>query len=342
MKSRVSLFTLICVCAGFSACQSPSPATPPISRASADVTMTTAWGKLVDDPSGQPLRGVRVALEPWKPCRPVPFVPMYLPPWTHKNWPPPSAWPHPEHLVCPSPVTVTKTDRNGKFTIRARKGHYLLAIGSDATTDLVRPTIHDNVVLTGGIQHLTAPTPCPQFTPTVRYQHCMPQIPLVMLPRPELSRDYRLSTIDPKYEIRCIKGYNYERRQRNLEAVVIDEWLTENNRNSQRFAGSKRFYLAPWAWAGGPALSSGFADTQGGTGVKRLNGHPGCWTWNTRTAFFYNFDALPYSIDPRSHWYAGTYGQFNKLGKAGNLLGASQFPRDPRSVFLDGNVPIWP
>jgi hypothetical protein len=101
------------------------------------------------------------------------------------------------------------------------------------------------------------------------------------------------------------------------------------------------FYVPTGIWYGWPSLSSGYAGTQGGSGVKNINGHPGCWTWNVQTAFFRNYDSLPFAVDPRAHWFAGSYGKYNKGQRPGNLLGDSQYPRDPRT-FRDLNVPIWP
>src|SRR5262249_49811822 len=89
-------------------------------------------------------------------------------------------------------------------------------------------------------------------------------------------------------------------------------------------------------------LTSGFSIAQGGGGIKPVNAHPGCWWWLDQGAYNYNPDGLPFSIDPRTHWYAGTYGQYNKLSKSGNLLGNAQDARDPRSNFVDLNVPRWP
>jgi len=337
MKTWVLVFTLIGIVA-LSACQSPAPSIPAPPQPSVHAAITTAWGKVVDDPSGKPLAHVRVALEPWKPCRAVPRAPMYLPPWTHKNWPPPSAWPQPEHLVCPKPVVVTKTDRKGKFTIRVPRGHYLLVIGSDSTTDLVRPTIHDNVVISGGTQHLVAPTPCPSINPPY-YKHCLPVFPLETPPAVERTKNYRLLTIDQKYEKPCITGFDAQREARNLEDVVVDEWLTEDNRRLLDAVKNPKYVPVARPFGG---LTSGFAYSQGGSGVRSANGHPGCWTWNTDGPFFYNPEALPFSIDPRTHWYAGTYGRFNRRGEKGNLMGNSQYPRDPRADFTDPNVSVWP
>lgn len=336
----MSLLALVAI--ALASCHGLSNAVlPQFSQSVQSSTMTTAWGKLVDDPTGKPLAHVLVQLEPWKPCRPEPPVPMPTPGGAKGTiWPPPSAWPHPETLACPKPVAKTSTNRFGRFTLVAPKGHYLLVIGSDSSADLTRPTIHDNVILTGGMQRLYAPTPCATFEPAIKYQHCLPQIPLVTPNPAERSGDYRLTTIDAKYERPCIETYDAQRRQRNVEPAVVDEWLTENNRNTQRFVGSKKFSVPFGVWVGWPDLSSAYADTQGGT-LRRTDRHQACWAYNTQTAFFRNSGAIPFSVDPRSKWYAGAFGKWNKLSLTGNLLGASQYPRDPRT-FIDNNVPVWP
>ncbi|MBV8435713.1 MAG: carboxypeptidase regulatory-like domain-containing protein [Candidatus Eremiobacteraeota bacterium] len=351
MKSRVFLFTSACV-AVLAACQGVS-SVPPRSFGAVphrEVAMTTGWGRVVDDtyrctngsqreapactnPSGAPLANVPVALEPWKPCYPQPHVRV-------PNPPAPTRWPQPERLVCPRAITATTTDARGRFTLRAPPGHYVLVIGSDSAADLARPTIHDNVTLAGSVQHLTAPTPCPAFHPSVRYEHCLQQIPMITPNPVERSGDYRLTTIDVVYEKPCVVSFDEQRAQRNVEPVVVDEWMTENTRNEQRWVANPKFTPAPFVWNGWPRLSTGFASNQGGS-IRQVDGHPGCWTWNIAGAFFYNVDALPYSIDPRTHWFSGFFGQWYKRGASGNTLGDSQYLRDPRSA-RDPNVPVWP
>jgi hypothetical protein len=100
---------------------------------------TTAQGTLVDDPSGTPLAGVTVRLDPW-------IV-------------------YPTPGPTPTPIATTTSDPSGHFTISAKNGTYLLVIGSDSNTD-TRPTIHDKIVLNGQ-SVLTAPTmpPLPGVTP---------------------------------------------------------------------------------------------------------------------------------------------------------------------------------
>ncbi len=101
---------------------------------------TTAQGTLVDDPSGTPLSGVTVRLDPW------------------------TVYPTPGPT--PTPIATTTTDPSGHFAISAKNGTYLLVIGSDSNTDTARPTIHDKLVLNGQTV-LTAPTmpPFPGVTP---------------------------------------------------------------------------------------------------------------------------------------------------------------------------------
>lgn len=114
----------------------PPPTTPPTSTPSG----TTAKGTLVDDPSGTPLAGVTVRLDPW------------------------TTYPTPGPT--PTPIATTTTDPSGHFTISAKNGTYLLVIGSDSTSDATRPTIHDKIVLNGQTI-LVAPTmpPFPGVTP---------------------------------------------------------------------------------------------------------------------------------------------------------------------------------
>jgi hypothetical protein len=109
----------------------PTPGTTP--------SFTTLSGTLVDDPSGVPLAGERVAIEPWI----AGATPL------------------------PSPQTTTAAD--GSFTLGGvANGHYLLVIGSDSVNPLDgRPTIHDNITANGGAQTLHAPVlpPIPLVTP---------------------------------------------------------------------------------------------------------------------------------------------------------------------------------
>lgn len=114
----------------------PPPTTPPTSTPSD----RSAKGTLVDDPSGTPLAGVAVRLDPW------------------------TTYPTPGPT--PTPIATTTTDPSGHFTISAKNGTYLLVIGSDSTSDTTRPTIHDKIVLSGQTT-LVAPTmpPFPGVTP---------------------------------------------------------------------------------------------------------------------------------------------------------------------------------
>ena len=106
----------------------------------APASSTTAQGALVDDPSGTPLSGVPVRLDPW------------------------TVYPTPGPT--PTPIATATTDPSGHFAISAMNGTYLLVIGSDSNTDTTRPTIHDKIVLNGQ-SVLTAPTmpPIPGVTP---------------------------------------------------------------------------------------------------------------------------------------------------------------------------------
>ena len=155
--------------------------------------VTTAQGTLVDDPSGTPLSGVKVQIDPW-----ITF-----------------ATPGPT----PTPIAATTTDTSGHFTVSERNGTYLLVIGDDDPTyPNNRPTIHDKIVLNGQTT-LVAPNlqviaPAPNYTP----------------PAVETNGDYRLVTLDATREIPCIQDWDAQRTSRSLPKPVIDEWLTENAR----------------------------------------------------------------------------------------------------------------
>jgi hypothetical protein len=169
--------------------------------ASTDAAVTAAWGKLVSDPDSEPLAGVPVRLYPWKPC-----------PVAHKEF------------NCPPAILQTTTSTDGRFEFTAPNGHYLLVIGSDSGTDFERPTVHDNVHLTGGTQHLLAPVlPTPSPVPDVKFWP-------VHLPSDQLNGLYRLTKIEREREAPCLRAINEERRVHHLSALVTDEWLTENER----------------------------------------------------------------------------------------------------------------
>ncbi|MFN2450052.1 MAG: hypothetical protein ABR508_09770, partial [Candidatus Baltobacteraceae bacterium] len=77
----------------------PSPTPTP--------ALTTAQGTVVDDPSGTPLAGITVRLDPWI------------------SYPTPGP--------SPTPIAISTTDPNGHFTLaNIPNGTYLLVIGPDA------------------------------------------------------------------------------------------------------------------------------------------------------------------------------------------------------------------
>lgn len=324
MKSRVYLFTLIGI-AALSACQSPVPSTPTVLHAAEDATTTIAWGKLVDDPSGKPLRGIRVALEPWKPCRAIPNVP-----WAGINQKP---WPHHEALLCPKPIRTTKTTGDGRFSFAVPAGHYLLVIGSDDPADLMRPTIHDQIWLTGRSQHLLAPTPCPTLYPPGTIPHgvrCLPPIPQIKFPEFERNGDYRLVTIS-HWEKPCIRAFNNYRGKWNLDSAVVDEWLTENNREQIKEARLANF--KPW---GNGNITAGFTAEPSGSlscalSLMQLGG-----------IFEVGVEgSLTYSADPRTHW-VGALNRPLLSGKRRDVwISGGEYPRDPRS-WRDQLYPSWP
>lgn len=324
MKTWVCVFALFAI-GVLSACQSFVSPTPEIQHAEMEAATASAWGKLVDDPSGRPLRGVRVALEPWKPCRANPDVP-----WATLNQKP---WPQHETLVCPKPIRTTQTTRDGHFTLRAPAGHYLLVIGSDDPADLTRPTIHDQVWLKGGSQHLLAPTPCPTLYPPGTVPagaRCLPPIPQIGFPKPERNGDYRLVTIS-RWEKPCIRAFDKYRAKWNLDPAVVDEWLAENNRAqiAQVRVRNRTLY-------GNGNISDGF--------TAELSGNRSCRTSLMRLAGIFQTDvegSLSYSADPRTHWVSALNRPLVNVKRQGIWIGGGEYPRDPRS-WRDSLYPEWP
>jgi hypothetical protein len=196
---------------------------------------TTAWGTLVDDPSGRPLSNVPVRLYPWKQCYDSD---------------------HGKRVVCAKAVMQTHTSKDGRFILGdVPNGHYLLVIGTDSTQDLIHPTIHDNVWLKGGTQHLLAPVLL--AVPTYTVTSVTPGPPVW---RPEVERHglYRLLTIRqagrPDEEVPCIRYFDAARKAHGLAYVVIDEWLLENLRAFGRTplsAQRKSGWMAARAWSYG-------------------------------------------------------------------------------------------
>lgn len=282
---------------------SVSPGSPPVVPSSTPGSPTTqAVGTLVDDPSGTPLAGVTVRLDPWQwgsgPVSGAP--PLYTPP--------PNLAPGPS----PTPLAVSTTDPTGHFTIAAPNGTYLLVIGSDDSADTTRPTIHDRVVLNGQ-SILAAPT--------------MPPVPGITPAPVELNGDYRLVTIDQTTELPCITDYDAQRTQRGLPKPVIDEWLTENVRAwvSQS--------ITPFNGQTSPGHSYGFLTT----GNQTVTGGTDCSDMVGPTFALPN----QWAISPAAYWYAAAYRAYNGKNGNYPAYGAGLFPLDPR-IFADPNAVFWP
>ncbi|HVA34368.1 MAG TPA: hypothetical protein VNG31_09485 [Candidatus Baltobacteraceae bacterium] len=319
-------FVAIAAAAALAACQGIATnggALPGADRrgAIAPKLRTTAWGILVDDPSGKPLAHVPVALDPWLPCS------------VGKKR-------RQKTLTCPTPVTTTTTAWNGRFVLHAAPGHYLLTIGSDSTEDMTRPTIHDNVTLASGTQHLIAPEPCPTLYKSPPGApapgHCLPPIPLVPPAPMESNGDYRLVTLT-KDERLCTIAFDQERTQRHLESAVVDEWLTENNRASMAYYRNPKH--VPF---GNGGLTGGFAFGVGGN-MKPVYGHSACWLYSMQATAFSPAvpNGLAYSGDPRTHWMAGVWQWYDIERKQQGAVGNAQYPRDPRNE-PDPYVYNWP
>ena len=324
MKTWVCVFALFAIGA-LSACQSFVSPTPAIPHAGMEATTASAWGKLVDDPSGRPLRGVRVALEPWKPCRAKPDVP-----WATLNQKP---WPQHETLICPKPIRTTQTAPDGRFTLRAPAGHYLLVIGSDDPADLTRPTIHDQVWIKGGSQHLLAPTPCPTLYPPGTVPagaRCLPPIPQIKFPEPERDGDYRLVTIS-HWEKPCIRAFDKYRAKWNLDHAVVDEWLTESNR-----AQINQARLPNRTLYSGGEITGGFSYQPSGDGNCSLSLMKLAGIFQSNVS-----GSLAYSADPRTHWIGALERPLASGHSQEVWIGNGEYPREPRS-WSDRLYLGWP
>ena len=286
-----------------------SPTLPPVQTPAA----TVAQGTLVDDPSGTPLAGIPVRLDPW------------------------IAYPTPGPT--PTPVALSTTDPSGHFTIAAPNGTYMLVIGPDAVntpppgwttpapsaTDTPIPgasgwraTIHDQLVLRGQTT-LIAPT--------------MPPQPLYTPPAAETNGAYRLATIDALTEAPCLLAYNQDRTSLNLPAAVTDEWLQENVR-------AIRHSVETWNAQnpnGGDVvqfLSSGAATSSvsGGANCARLVGPNNSG----------NFSAPSQALSAEASSFGGTVGWYTAPAPYGSQSdGYVEFPWDPR-VIAQSIAPPWP
>ena len=294
------------------------PATAPANNTlapthNAAAARVTAWGVLVDDPSGKPLAHEPVKLMPWKACTIV----------TRR----------PETVRCPNPVATTTTVANGHFSLHAPPGHYLLVIGSDSTTDRTRPTIHDNLTIAASpsTQHLLAPGICTYN----REPHCLPPIGLYTPHPMEVNGDYRLSNLTGRQprleELPCITAFDAGRQRRGLFPVVVDEWATENVR-----AAVHRF-TAGVSSTPPPVDAFGFL-TSGN--VMLFGGSPPCPMISEH--LWHEKFAPQYISNPQTFWFAGTYDACCDNKKT-SAFGTFESPPDPRTGFKDPYSPAyWP
>jgi hypothetical protein len=272
----------------------------------------------VDDKTGAPLSGVKVALMPWGPCGATPA---------------PSAI-TPSNDGCPTPLPSPQvtTDPSGNFALDGvANGHYLLVIGNDVTytpppgytppsctTNCGTPTpaqftvqavVHDNVMLTGGNQVLKAPT--------------LPAEPTVTPAAWETNGDYRLATLDESTEMPCYIAWEYERTQRGLSGSSVDEWLTENVRavNTAAIANNGGAF---------PVVTTQGATSSGGTSCSAA-------LFNSSM-----FAANASATNLRTIWFGGRYMAYSSYGGTYNeAAGDAAFPVDPRS-YTDPQIPNWP
>lgn len=295
---------------GPTACPSGYTGTAP--NCVAPQSATNASGVLVDDPSGNPLAGEPVKLEPWGPGPPCTGTPS-LTTYGQDGCPTP----------LPSPQVTTAP--NGDFTLGGvPNGHYLLVIGSDSPTDSTRPTIHDNVTLTGGYQQLQAPT--------------LPPIPTITPPAVETNGDYRLVTIDPVAEAPCLADFNAARASLNLPPVVEDEWPAENQREFNAYHVTTGYHPAPYPNNPYGILSTGDAGA-GATApgdCSELAGINGPMFTGK-----YPPPLPQFGVDSQTQWFAGSVIPYPPGPFFGGFSGGAEFPIDPRD-YVDANVPLWP
>ncbi|HTX59418.1 MAG TPA: carboxypeptidase-like regulatory domain-containing protein, partial [Verrucomicrobiae bacterium] len=289
MTSRVWCYLAICSLAALAACAGNAvvPATTgaaggPSGFAARAQGTTTAWGYLYEDPSGKPLAGVAVHLQPWKRgCVKV------------------SA----SKAVCPGnlPWHAT-TGRTGRFElVGVPNGDYLLVIGTNLPSDDVHPTIHDHIVLRGGTQHLIAPTlpevPCVSEQEVVEKYCAATTAPSVTpYPRPAVERHgaYRLVTLSPTDEAPCFDDFNAERVKYHRTEVVLDEWEQELERNVDRYDLGTDITRANGAV---PAFTPDYNDDFIGEQCAYVSQWP-----------FVTPEVEKIALDPLMVWFGGSYG----------------------------------
>jgi hypothetical protein len=308
MNVRVT-FTIIGLAAALAACRGtyvPSGNSSGPALQGRDVAplagRTTAWGILVDDPSGKPLANIPVRLQPWdKGC-------VKLSPHVAK---------------CPPNLPWRATTRgNGKFVLaNVPNGDYLLIIGSNSPADLTRPTIHDHIKLTGGLQHLLAPT-----LPTIPIPN--PDSTATPYPRPRAEKHgaWRLTTINPRREKPCAVAFDQQRAKHKLPPTVVDEWLMEQSREDFAYQVSTGTRVPE------PVPAFSLASI----------GQAGAGTCSGMIAtYFAPPNNVRWYLDPRALWFGGVFFNWNRGLQGG---GFAQTPIDPR--IYDPTTPFgiysWP
>jgi hypothetical protein len=300
------------------ACQSRPSLVPQASLHRANSVRDDAWGTLVDDPSGKPLAGVAVKLYPWKPCVKTSAT-------TRR---------------CPASQFATTTKSDGRFDVAGMpKGHYLLVIGDDEPSDLVHPTIHDQVWLTGGVQHLLAPGPCATTAPYTPDERCIPLQPAqsqrpgfhIPVPLVERNGDYRILTTN-KWQRLCTSAWNAERARFRLPPGISDEWLEENARamNAYRDLVNPRTRHV-YDTQNVTAFSWGFS--LGGESCRELV----LGTYGTRAN-------NPPAYAPQTLWFGGTWTPYIDKKSPNGFV---EYPLEVRlwpagQKFFSRGFPPWP
>ncbi len=190
-----------------------------------------------------------------------------------------------------SPYTpVTTSGAGGAFTFTAAPGTYVLAVGSNSSSDQTRATEHDVVTLypnTANALTAVIPSPAPQVT----------------LAPSQLSGNFRLAALNST-EQSCFQGVNAGRSSKSLSALIYDEYSLEYSR------ASIAEEVAQKTDAGNPLVTNpgtafltplGFQVVTSGQGFANCTAYTNSYTFNSTSVPY------PVAIQPSIAWYAASF-----------------------------------
>jgi hypothetical protein len=169
-------------------------------------------------------------------------------------------------------------------------GTYVLAVGSNSSSDLTRPTEHDVVTLypnTANVLTAAIPSPAPQVT----------------LAPSQLSGNFRLATLTST-EQSCFTGVNAGRSSKSLSALIYDEYSLEYSR------AAIAEEVAQKTDAGNPLVTNpgtAFLTPLGFQVVTSGQGFANCAAYTD--SYTFNSTSVPYNvaIQPSIAWYAASF-----------------------------------